>query len=443
LVLNILSMQVTKKELEKSQLELTVELSLEEFTPYIAKGAEKISQDVKIEGFRPGKAPLNILKQKIGEMTILEEAANLAIRKTIDEAISKNTMERQAIGQPQVNVSKLAPNNPLEYKIVVALLPSVALGKYKDLNLTVEEAKIEDKELDKALLDLREMRAKEEIVDRVVEQGDKVTADVKMFLDKVPLEDGQHSGLAILIGKDYFVPGFDKQLIGAKKNDVRKFNLPYPDNHHQKNLAGKLVEFEVKIVEVYSRTVPELNDKLAKLFQLKDLEELKKSLRESLLHEKKHQVDAKNEAALLTKIIDDTKYGDLPEVLINGELKNMLAELEENVTRQGGKFEDYLQHIKKDRAALTLELTPNAIKRVKSSLAIRELALIEKISPSHEEIHKKIDELKKQYANNQEVLKMFEEPGYHNYLENILTNEKVINKLKEWNYAPTSSKQKS
>ena len=186
LVLNILSMQVTKKELEKSQLELTVELSLEEFTPYIAKGAEKISQDVKIEGFRPGKAPLNILKQKIGEMTILEEAANLAIRKTIDEAISKNTMERQAIGQPQVNVSKLAPNNPLEYKIVVALLPSVALGKYKDLNLTVEEAKIEDKELDKALLDLREMRAKEEIVDRVVEQGDKVTADVKMFLAKVP-----------------------------------------------------------------------------------------------------------------------------------------------------------------------------------------------------------------------------------------------------------------
>ncbi|MFA6995551.1 MAG: trigger factor [Patescibacteria group bacterium] len=436
-------MQVTKKDLDKSQIELLVELTPEEFAPYIVKGVEKVSKDVKIEGFRPGKVPFDILKQKIGEMTILEEAAHIAINKTIDEVIMQNTMERRAIGQPQVNVTKLAPNNPLEYKIILSLLPTVALGKYKDLELKTEEAKIDNKELDKALNDLREMRAKEEVVERAVEEGDKVTADIKMFLDKVPLEDGQHKDLAILLGKDYFVPGFDHKLIGAKKDEIRKFLLPYPDDHHQKNLAGKMVEFEVKIKDVYSRTLPGLNDELAVIFQLKDLEELKKNLRESLLHEKKHQVDAKNEAALLTKIIEDTKFGELPEILINAELKNMLEELEQNITRQGGKFDDYLQHLKKDRAALMLELTPNAIKRVKSALAIREMALVEKISPTDKEIHEKIEDLKKQYANNQEVLKMLEEPGYHSYLENILTNEKVIAKLKDWNYAPTDSKQKS
>lgn len=436
-------MQVNKKDLEKSQIELTIELSPEEFAPYIEKGAAKVSQEVKIEGFRPGKVPFDILKAKIGEMTILEEAAHLAIHKTIDEVVTNNTIGRQAIGQPQVNVTKLAPSNPLEYKVIVSLLPTVALGKYKDLNLAVEKAEVSDKELDKSLRDLQEMRAQEVVADRAVGEGDKVTVDIQMFLDKVPLEDGQHRDLAVILGQDYFVPGFDKKLSGAKKGEVIKFSLPYPDDHHQKNLAGKMVEFEVKINEVYDRKKPEINDEFAGFFQLKDLAELKKNIKESLLHEKQHKVDLRNESEMLSKIIADTKFGDLPDVIVDSELKNMLAELEQSVVRQGGKFEDYLQHIKKDRAALMLELAPNAVKRVKSALVIRELALIEKIAPTHEEIHEKIDELKKQYTGQPEILKMFEEEGYHHYLGNVLTNEKVIAKLREWNYAPPSAKQKS
>ncbi|MFA5155586.1 MAG: trigger factor [Patescibacteria group bacterium] len=434
-------MQVQSKDLEKSQRELTVEISVAEFAPYIEKGAEQVSKEVKIEGFRPGKAPLAVLKSKIGEMTILEAAARLAINKTIDEAIEKNTMDRRAIGQPEVSVTKLAPDNPLEYKVVLSLLPTVALGKYKDLNLKFEPVEIGDQEVEKSLKELREMRAKEAIVDRPIADGDKVVVDIKLFLDKVPVEDGQHNDLAIMMGKDYFVPGFDKQLLGAKKGDVRKFDLPYPENHHQQNLAGKLVEFEVKIKEVYSRELPELNDEFAKFFQLKDLEDLKKNIRESMSNEKQRQADLRNESEMINKIIDDTKFGDLPDVMIDGEVKNMLAEIEASVVRQGGKFEDYLQHIKKDRGALMLELTPNAIKRVKSALAIREIAIIEKISVEHEAIHKKMDELKAQYAKNPEIQKMIGEPGYHHYLENVLTNEKVVDQLKEWNYASVGAKQ--
>jgi trigger factor len=436
-------MTVTIKDLEKSQRELIVELSNEEFAPYIQKGAEALSAKIKVEGFRPGKVPLDILKAKIGEMGILEEAANIAIRKTIDEAIEKNTLDRQAIGQPQVTITKLAPDNPLEYKVVLSLLPTIALGKYKDLNLKIEEAKLDDKELDKALEELREMRAQEVIVDRGAGESDKITVDIQMFLDKVPLEDGQHKDLAITMGKNYFVPGFDQKLMGAKAGDIRKFQLPYPDDHHQKNLAGKLVEFEVKVQAVYERKLPELNDEFAAFFKLKDLVELKTNLKESLLHEKKHQTDLKNEVMMLDKIMDDTKFSDLPEALIDSELKNMMVELEQNIERQGGKFEDYLQHLKKDRAALMLDLAPSAVKRVKSALVLRELAVVEKISPTEHQIHAKIDELKKQYANNQDILKMLDEPGYHGYLHNILSNEQIITQLKDWNYASTGAKQKS
>ncbi len=436
-------MQIIKKDLEKSQIELTIELSIEEFAPYIEKGAKKVAEEVKIEGFRKGKVPLDILKQKIGEMTILEEAAHIAVNKTVDEAIEKNTMERQAIGQPQVNITKLAPNNPFEYKVIVSLLPTLALGKYKDLNLKTEEAKVSDEEMDKALNDLREMRAQEVLVERGAAETDKITVDIKMFLDKVPLEDGDHKEIAIVIGKDYFVPGFDKKLLGAKQNEEKKFELVYPDDHHQKNIAGKMVEFNVKVKGVYERKVPELNDEFAGFFRLKDLEELKKNLKESLLSEKKHNVDLRNESEMISKIVEDAKFGDLPEAIIESESKNMMMELEQSVTRQGGKFEDYLSHLNKTKEMLVLEMLPNAVKRVKSALVIREIAVIEKIAPEHADIHKKIDELEEQYKDNPDIIKMIHEPGYHSYLNNILTNEKVIAKLKEWNYAPISGQQKS
>jgi len=436
-------MQVTKKDLGKSQIELTIELSNEEFAPYIEKGAKKVSEEVKIEGFRPGKVPYDVLKQKIGEMTILEEAAHQAINKTIDEIIDNNTIGQQPVGQPQVNITKLAPNNPLEYKVIVSILPTITIGDYKNLKLKAEKAELDEKEFDKALTDLREMRATEALVEREIKDSDKVILDINMSLDNVPLEDGQHKDLAVLIGKDYFVPGFDRKLIGAKKGEEKKFILPYPDDHHQKNLAGKLVEFVVKIKDVYERVMPELNDEFASFFRLKDLEELKKNLKESLLHEKTHNLDLKNESEMISKIIDNTKFGELPEEIINSEAKNMLMELEQSVIRQGGKFEDYLKHLKKTKDELMLEIIPNAIKRVKSALLIREIAVIEKIGAHEHEIEEKIEELKKQYKDNQDVLKMLEEKGYKSYLNNILTNEKVIAKLKEWNYADSDIKQKS
>ena len=438
-------MQVNKKDLEKSQVELTVELSAEEFAPFVEKGAKKLAEKIKIEGFRPGKAPLEVLKAKVGEMSILEEAAQLAVNKTLDDVLAERINEIKAVGQPNVNISKLAPNNPFEYKVILSVLPEIELGKYKDLGLRAEEAKVEEKELDKILNDLREMRAKEVLAekDRVIEKGDKVVVDIKLFDGKVPLEEGVHNDLALLTGKNYFVPGFDEKIIGAKNEEELKFQLPYPEDHHQKNLAGKIINFEVKIKSVYKRELPELNDDFAKGFRVENLEALRNDLRENVLQEKKRELDLKNESEMIAKILEGTKIGDLPEILIESESRNIMSELEQSVLRQGGKFEDYLNHLKKTRDELRLEMLPNAVKRVKSSLLIREIAVLEKIEASDKEIEEKILELKEQYKGNEEVQKMIQEHHYKHYLKNILSNEKVLAKLKEWNYASTGAKQKS
>ena len=433
-------MQVTKKELEKSQIELTVEMTVEEFAPYIEKGARKLAEKVKIEGFRPGKAPLEILKQKVGEMTILEEAANVIIRKTIDDIIEKNTMERMAVGQPKVEITKLAPGNPFEYKVVVSIMPSVTLGKYKDLKIKPEEPKVLDIDIEKTLKELQEMRVKEVITEEPAEGSDKLLVNIDMFLDKVPVEGGQTKDLAVILGKNYFVAGFDKELLGAKTGEERNFSLLFPEDHHQKNLAGKMVEFKVKINSVYKRELPEINDEFAVGFRFKDLADLKKTLNDNIMADRTEKAATKAELEMLDKIVSDTKFGELPEAMVESETHYMMHEIEDNLEKQGGKMEDYLQSLGKTKNEFVLELLPNAVKRVKTALVMKEVGTVEKIEVSETEIDKKIEDLLEDHKDNKDLEKMAKETSYRRYVGNVMQNEKVINKLKEWNYAGTGNK---
>ena len=360
-------MQVTKKDLEKSQSELTIEMTPEEFQPFIEKGAQKISEKVKIEGFRPGKAPLAILKQKVGEMTILEEAAHQAIHKTIDDIIEKNTMDRMAVGQPKVEITKLAPGNPFEYKVTIAIMPTVALGKYKDLKIKVTEAKVEKVDIEKTIKELQEMRVKETLSETEVGDNNKVLVDVEMFIDKVPVEGGQ----------------------------------------------------------------------------TKDLADLEKTLSENIMADRKSQADNKSELEMLDAIAVNTKFGDLPEAMVESETHHMMHEIEDNLARQGGKMEDYLQHLGKTRNELVLELLPNAVKRVKTALVMKEVGVVEKLDASEKEIDKKLDELKTEHKDDNSLEKMATDKNYRRYLGNVIQNEKVLLKLKEWNYADSGHQQKS
>lgn len=425
-------MKVEKKDLGKSQIELTVEISNEEMKPYIEQGAKNVSKEVKIDGFRPGNVPIEVLRQKIGDMTILEEAAHIAINKTIDKIINEN-VEKQVVGQPKVEITKLAPGNPIEYKLIVAIIPEIKLGEYKNLKIKQKKIETKQEEVEKIINELREMRTQEVLVEREIKDSDKVLVDLEMFLDKVPVEGGQGKATAIIIGKDYIVPGFDKKLIGAKKGDVREFELPYPQDFHMKNLAGKIVEFRVKINDVYERKLPELNDDLAAAFGLKKLDELKDNIRKNIEQQKEREVEQKSEKEILEKILEGSRVNDLPEILIEHESETMISELQHELEHQGAKLEDYLASIKKGRQELILELMPEAVKRVKISLIIRDIAEKEKIKVSNEEIEEHIKEMKKHYHDKKEIIERLHTPEYKNYVYNIFASKKVIEKLKEWN----------
>jgi len=430
-------MKVEKKDLEKSQIELQIELSYEEFKPYIKKGAAKVSHEVKINGFRAGQIPYDILKQKIGEMTILEEAGRIAINSTLEKAIKENVAS-QPVGSPKVDITKLAPDNPFSYKVVLAILPEIKLGDYKGLKIKQKKVDIKDEEVDKILNDMREMRAKEVVTAREIKNTDKVIADIAMFLDKVPLEGGQNKDTAIIIGKNYIVPGFDKKLLGAKKEDVLEFKLEYPKDFHMKNLAGKMVEFKVTIKEVFKRELPELNDEFAVSLGMGKIEELKVNIRKNTLEQKEREVEQFAEKEMLEKLVEKARFGDIPQILIEHEADTMMHELEHTIGQQGAKFEDYLASIKKTRDQLTLDLLPEAVKRVKVSLLIREITEVEKIKVSREELDNYISSMRKHYESintkeAKEFLEKTDSEDYKNYVLNILTSRKVVDKLREWN----------
>lgn len=428
-------MQVTKKDLEKSQVELVIILEFDEFKPYIEKGAQHVSEHVKIEGFRPGKVPYEILKQKVGEISILEEAAHIAIRKTIDDVFAKELAGRQPVGQPSVEITKLAPENPLEYKVVISLLPTVALGKYKDLKIEREKPEVNDEDLNKTIKEILEMRAKESLSAEAAKLGDKLILNVSLSLDKVPVEGGQAQDVTVILGKEYMVPGFDDKVLGIKQGEKREFKLLYPETHHQANLAGKMVEFAVTATSVYQRELPALDDDLAKLMHFKDLEDLKDAIRKNILADRERQADIKSELKMLEAIAADAKFGDIPESLLESESESMLSELQRNITNQGGNFDDYLKHLKKTPAELRLELLPNAIKRIKTALIIREVGIIEKVEVKKADLEDKLEGLKKMYGQEAEAAKQLNSPEYRRHLENMMFNDQVVAQLKSWNYA--------
>jgi len=426
-------MQVDKKDLDKSQVELNVELTWEEFQPYLEEGARKLAQEVKVDGFRPGNVPMDVLRRKVGDMSLLDESARIAINKTISQALQEK-VEKQPVGQPQVDITKMAWDSPLGYKVVVSILPDVNLGDYKNAPVEQEKAEADEEEVEKMLGNLKDMRAQEQSVDREIRDGDKVNVDIEMFLDDVPVEGGQGKGTEVMIGQDYIVPGFDEQLKGAKKGETKEFTLPYPEDFHMKNLAGRNVDFRVKVSDVKERHVPELDDEFAATLGAQNLEDLKQNIRATLAQQKEQETKQKAEREMLEKIIGQSEFGELPEVLLNSEIDGMMDELEQNVTQQGGNFEDYLSSIGKSREQLKLDMSPEATNRVKTSLVVREVARQEGVEVPEEEVNKQIEEMRKHYEqNDQEMAKKVDTPEYRNYVANVLTSRKVIDKLRGWN----------
>ena len=422
-------MKTDVKPLPRNQVEITVEIPTADYEPFLKQAAQKISEAITIKGFRKGKADFDIIKKHVGEVEIWEKALDPAIQKTLVKVLDEK--QYVTVGAPKVDVVTLAPGSPVVYKATISLLPKVTLTDYKKIKVADNKPVVSDADVNKALENLQKMHAKQALVDRAAKLGDRVEIDFETFLDKIPLDNGKQDKFELVLGEGNFIPGFEDHVAGMKKGDEKTFQLKFPKDYHQKNLADKLVDFKVKAGNVYELELPTVSDEFAQaLGEFTTAAELKNKIKENLLAEKTQVASRELEEQILEQVITQSKFEDIPDELINAETKKMLEELEHTIGHQGLQFSDYLTHLKKTRDDLLLDFAPQAVKRVKSAIAMREIGQHAGVTVSEAEIDAEVEKTLALYGDNETAKQQLNQPAYRNYLKNILTSQKIIEHLK-------------
>ncbi len=423
-------MKVDKKQLEKSQVELKIEASVDELKLYSDQAAQQISKNIKIHGFRPGKAPKNMVEKQVGKVELWEETVRIALPKLYTKALIENKVE--AIGQPEVKLEKVAPENPLIFTAKITVLPEIELPDFKKIKVKKKKIEVDEKKVEEAIKDLQKHRAKLVKVDREAKKGDAVEVNFKTFLDKIPIDQGESKNHPVTIGDGYFVPGFEDNLIGMKAGDKKDFTIKFPDKYLKKELAGKDVEFSVEMNIVQKKELPELNDEFAKGLgaEFKDFNDLKNKISENLKLEAKEKEKQRLEMEIMTKIAEQTKM-DMPDLLVNIETNKMLGELKNSVELKGGDFDKYLESLKKTEDALREEFKERAGKRAKFGLILRHIAKVENITASEKETEEEINHTLEHSQYDKAVMEKVQSNEYKEYAQGLIVNRKIFELLKK------------
>lgn len=421
-------MNVQIEHLPRNQARILVELQLNEIEREVRSAVERISLRTSFPGFRPGKAPADVVAQRVGEAAILEEALEDVVSRTYGEAIRQHGLT--TLGAPHISVEKVAPGNPIAYTATVALMPKIELAPFEKLSVERKHTPVEHKDVEKTLDDLRKMAATEKIVDRPAQSGDRVELDIDVFLDKVPIDGGTTRKHPATLGDNALIHGFEEHVIGMNKGETKEFPLAFPQEYHAKHLAGKTAEFRVTLQKVAQSELPALDDAFAqRIAKVSTVAELQKRVQKDLEEERKIEEGRELEVALLQELIERSKIADVPDMLVEHEATRMMEELKRDVERRGMKFPDYLASMKKDEASFRKELLPKALQRAKSALVIRRIAEQESISVSEEEVAAELQRLRTKLNADHEP----DHPDtddWRSYLRTVLMNRKAIAILK-------------
>lgn len=420
-----MNVQVEKKP--DGEAVLTIEVAVSEMQPELQAAAQRLSKQMKVAGFRPGHVPYDVVKNTYGELSIYEEATERIVAKHFVEAVRQHSL--QTVGQPEIKIEKLAPDNPFIFTATTALLPTVTLGDYRKIKKERKPVTVDPKEIEKALTTLQEMRGSEVLVERPAQKGDKVEIDLDIFMDKVPLDGGKSQKHPIRLGQGHFLPGFEDQLIGLTAGQTKEFPLPFPKDYHKKDLQGKTADFRVKMAAVYEVKLPVLDDAFAKAVgKFEKLGELRQAIEENLYKEQEEQSQRQFELAIIEDIVRQSTFGLFPGKLVKAEVEKMLAELEHDVTANGMKVEEYLQSIRKTKDQLREDFKPQAEKRLKVALVIRHIAEAEKIEATREEIEAET-QASLDVTQDPKKQKAIDSDEYRRYVRTVLINRKVFELL--------------
>ena len=423
-----MSLKQEKTE-NKNEIKLTFTVEPEKFEQAIMDVFKQNAKYFNIPGFRKGKAPFKMVERYYGDNIFYEDAFNELAPKVYDEEIKQNKVE--VAGKPQVEIVQMEKGKELIFTAIVATKPEVKLDKYKGISLKKIEYKVEDEDIDHEINHMAEHNSRIVTVeDRPVKDQDIVTIDFEGFVDGKPFEGGKAENHELTVGSKTFIPGFEEQLIGMKIDEEKDINVKFPDEYFSKDLAGKDATFKVKLHEIKKKELPELDDDFAKdTSEFDTLEELKKSIKDKMEKENEQKQKYETEEEVIKAVCDNMKV-DIPSGMIETETENMLKDIENRLSYQGLKLDQYLKMLGKTKEEMQKEYEPQAIEAIKSRLMLEAVIKAEKIEATDDEIEEKMKEMAKNYGreNDEEFMK---NENVANYIKEGIKSEKAINFLVE------------
>lgn len=425
-------MKTKLKNISDVKVELTISLGTEELKAAEQVALTKLAKEVKIEGFRKGKAPLELVAAQVDQTILGQETLENALSKAVAEAFLKEDIK--AIDRPEVDVKKFIPGTELEFTATTEIMPKVELGDYKNLKVEKDTVEVSKEEVSETIDRILKNFAEKKKVDRESKDGDEVIIDFLGKKDSVAFDGGKAEKFPLELGSKSFIPGFEEGLIGKKAGDEISLDLEFPKDYHAKDLAGAKVVFEVKIHEVRENALPEINEEfLSKLGEFKTKEEFEKQIEEDLKTQKQAESDEKFKDKLVKKLAEVSKV-PVPEILLEDQKQSIELDMQQNLMYSGLSLEDYLERMGKTREEwLEKDVKEAAKMRVKSGLALAELSKVEKVESSLEELDTRIAQLKEQYGNSKEIAKQLSSDDVRRNLANQILTEKTIDLLVKFN----------
>jgi len=420
-------MNVTVKNLPKSEVKLTVEVPPDKLEKYYEKAARQISNMVKIPGFRPGHVPIDVLKKHVNEQAIENHMLDIAIPQLYAEAIV--TEKIKAISRPKVEI---ITQKPLKFEATVAIYPDVKISGYDKISIKKQEVKVTEQDVEEVLRDVQKRYATYKEVERPAKKGDKVEIDFEGFdADGQSLENTKSKDHPLIIGEGSLVPGFEEALIGMKKGESKTFDVEFPKDYFHKPFQSKKIRFTAQMKKVMEISMPEFTQEFITRVTGSDkpLEEVKKDIAENLKHDKEYQEKVRRENEYLEKIIELTKV-EIPEILLEEELDGMIDEFKSELEQRGIPFERYLEQTKKTIEDLRKARRKEAENRLKLRFGLQQIFQQEKIELSNDELKKEIEHIIALYPKNEQY-KVRSEYKNDSYLLRRLENKLKMDKLFE------------
>ena len=397
-----MSLQV--ENLEKNMAKLTIEVPASEFEKALQSAYNKQKKSISVPGFRKGKVPRQMVEKMYGPEIFYEDAANELIPTAYEEELKNCDLE--IVSRPTVDIVQIKKGENFIFTAEVAVKPEVTLGEYKGMEVDKTSTRVTQKEVEAKIKEEAEKNARTVTVEgRPVQDGDEVILDFEGFVDGEAFEGGKGENYPLTIGSGSFIPGFEEQLVGAEAEKEVEVKVTFPEEYHAEELKGKDAVFKCTIHEIKEKQIPEIDDEFAaEVSEFDTLDEYKADVKAKIKEQKENEGKQKKEDQAVEKAVANSTM-EIPEAMIDEQVRQMVNEFAQNMQYQGISFEQYCQITGMTLEKIQEETRPQAVKRIETRLVLEAIAKAENIEVTEERLDEEIKKMAESYNMEADKLK--------------------------------------